>query len=134
VVLGRDRRGGLHVLAIRRKNPPFKGRWCLPGGFVDMGESLERAAIRELREETGVRLKRMEQLHAFGHPKRSPHDRIIAVAYCALVELEKHPARGGDDAEEAAWLPLEPLPKLGFDHNAMLAMALERLLPPEGEG
>lgn len=126
VVLGSDP-AGLHLLLIRRAQPPFKGRWCLPGGFVEMGESLEKAARRELLEETGVRLRRMEQLHAFGAPRRDPRTRVISVAFCALVQKADHLPRGGDDASHAAWVPIARVARLGFDHDAMLELALRRL-------
>ncbi|HZN12621.1 MAG TPA: NUDIX hydrolase, partial [Blastocatellia bacterium] len=76
----------LKVLLIRRGEEPFKGRWALPGGFVEIDESLERAAARELKEEVGVRDVYLEQLYTFGDPKRDPRGRVVSVVYFALVD------------------------------------------------
>src|SRR5512134_1147458 len=78
----------LHVLLVKRKHWPFEGRWAIPGGFVNMNESLELAARRELEEETGVRNIYLEQLYTFGDPKRDPRTRVISVAYIALVSAD----------------------------------------------
>jgi 8-oxo-dGTP diphosphatase len=120
---------GLHpkVLLIRRKHDPFAGKWALPGGFVDMDETLEAAAHRELREETGLEVKKLEQLHAFGDPSRDPRGRTIAVAYLAVVDLAKLNPRAGDDAAEAGWFSLQKPPPLAFDHREILARARKRL-------
>jgi 8-oxo-dGTP diphosphatase len=118
---------GLHVLLIRRAAPPFEGTWALPGGFLELDETLEQAALRELREETGVQLTRMEQLRVFDAVDRDPRERVISVAYMAQVDVAAHPARGDDDASEAQWFALEALPPLAFDHAQVLAVAQERL-------
>jgi 8-oxo-dGTP diphosphatase len=115
------------VLLIRRKQEPFAGMWAIPGGFVEMDESLAAAAARELREETGVEADRLEQLHTFGDPGRDPRGRVISVAYLAQVDAEKVQPRGGDDAAEAAWHDLKRPPPLAFDHEKILACARERL-------
>jgi 8-oxo-dGTP diphosphatase len=115
------------VLLIRRKHAPFAGMWAIPGGFVDMDESLEDAARRELLEETGVRVARLEQLHAFGDPARDPRGRTISVAYLARVSAAREKPRAADDAKEAAWHPLDQLPELAFDHRMILRMARQRL-------
>lgn len=125
VVLTRDRRP--RVLLIRRKQPPFAGAWALPGGFVDMDESLEDAARRELREETGVELKRIEQLGTFGEPGRDPRGRVISIAYLGRVAADRVEPRGADDATEAAWHDLARLPVLAFDHRQILKLARQRL-------
>src|ERR1700741_3485928 len=78
----------LHVLLVKRKHWPFEGRWAIPGGFINMDESLELAARRELEEETGVRDIYLEQLYTFGEPKRDPRTRVISVAYIALVSAD----------------------------------------------
>lgn len=115
------------VLLIRRKHDPFADCWALPGGFVNMEESLEDAARRELLEETGVCLGTLEQLAAFGAPQRDPRGRVISVAFLARVDPGQVQPRGGDDATEAAWHPLRRLPKLAFDHREILALAKRRL-------
>ena len=118
------------VLLIQRKNPPFAGRWALPGGFVDPNEPLEDAARRELWEETGARPARLEQLHTFGDPGRDPRGWTVSVAY--LVELNEESARAlhlqaGDDAAKAAWFDLFHPPPLAFDHAEILACARKKL-------
>jgi 8-oxo-dGTP diphosphatase len=111
------------VLLIRRKNEPFAGRWALPGGFVDMEETLGAAARRELREETGLEVDEIEQLHTFGDPCRDPRGRTISVVYFARVPMPVPPIRAADDAAEVGWHSLDQLPPLAFDHDRILAMA-----------
>ena len=91
----------LKVLLIRRGQEPFKGRWALPGGFVEIDESLERAAARELKEEVGVTNVYLEQLYTFGEPKRDPRGRVISVSYFALVDAERQRIVAASDAAEA---------------------------------
>ena len=118
----------LQVLLIRRGNKPFAGAWALPGGFVDIDESLEAAAARELFEETGVRDIQMEQLATFGAPDRDPRGRVISVAYIALAGAEiMRTTRAGDDASAAAWFDVYNLPQLAFDHDRILDAAMQRL-------
>lgn len=126
VVFGLDE-GDLKVLLIRRKGEPFKGMWALPGGFVGMDETLEAAAARELREETGIGDFYLEQLYTFGDPGRDPRGRVISVAYYALVRLDRHRPQAATDADEAAWFSVSNPPALAFDHSVILATALERL-------
>jgi 8-oxo-dGTP diphosphatase len=125
IIVTRDRKP--RVLLIRRKHEPFEGMWAIPGGFVEMDESLEDAARRELMEETGVHVMRLEQLHAFGDPARDPRGRTISVAYLARVSAGRVKLRAADDAKEASWHPLEQLPPLAFDHRKILTMARLRL-------
>lgn len=126
VVFGLDAED-LKVLLIRRNQPPFKDRWALPGGFVEMGETLEAAALRELEEETGLTKIWLEQLYTFGAPDRDPRERVVTVAWFALVNLEDHPPRAATDASDAAWFPVRRTPPLAFDHRDILGAALERL-------
>jgi 8-oxo-dGTP diphosphatase len=126
IVLFTVRGGALHVLLVRRLLDPFKGRWALPGGFVLDGEDLDAAALRELREETGVTDLYLEQLYSFGDPRRDPRGRVVTVAYFALVSADRT-LRAGTDAREAAWFPLVKRPPLAFDHGRILDMALVRL-------
>jgi 8-oxo-dGTP diphosphatase len=116
---------GLEVLLIRRGLPPFRGRWALPGGFVRLDETLEEAARRELEEETGLRGVFLEQLQTFGGVKRDPRERVVSVAYFALVKPAAVTA--ATDAAEAKWFPVCDLPSLAFDHADILAAALTRL-------
>ncbi len=117
----------LKVLLVKRGIPPFKGQLALPGGFVHEDESLDEAAMRELREETGVSDVYLEQLYSFGEPGRDPRERIITVAYYALVSADRSQLAAGTDTTEAAWWPVSKLPALGFDHRKILDYALERL-------
>ncbi|MCC6877334.1 MAG: NUDIX hydrolase [Sandaracinaceae bacterium] len=118
----------LRVLLVRRAIPPFRGRWALPGGFVRMDESLDHAARRELREETGVSVRWLEQLYTFGDVRRDPARRVITVAYYALVDAAALAPRGGTDAGDARFFAIDALPgKLAFDHESILAHALARL-------
>src|SRR5260370_1837364 len=114
------------VLLIRRKHPPFEGMWALPGGFVEMEESLEAAAHRELFEETGIKGVRFEQVHAFGAPGRDPRGRTISVVYLARVQPAQMKPRAGDDAAAVGCHLLRPPPPLSFDHNKILAMVRVR--------
>jgi 8-oxo-dGTP diphosphatase len=128
VVIFTLREGDLQVLLIRRRNDPFSGQWAIPGGFVEIDESLEAAALRELEEETGVKDVYIEQLYTFGKPDRDPRMRVITVAYIALVpESALPPIRAGDDAAEARWWSMYDLPSLAFDHLDILDYALTRL-------
>ena len=126
VVFGYDE-GELKVLLIERGLEPFKGRWALPGGFVRVDETLEQSARRELAEETGLKDVFLEQLYTFGDVDRDPRERVVSVAYYALVKLSEHEARAATDAANAEWFPVSKSPKLAFDHADILATALARL-------
>src|SRR5882672_10222447 len=126
VVFGFDG-GELKVLLIQRGIEPFKGRWALPGGFVRVDETLDDAARRELEEETGLKSIFLEQLYTFGTLNRDPRERVVSVAYYALVKLSDHRARAATDAADAEWFPISKVPKLAFDHANILATALARL-------
>src|SRR5436190_4797223 len=126
VVFGFDE-GELKILLIERGLPPFKGKWALPGGFVRLDETVDEAAHRELLEETGLRNVFLEQLYTFGAVKRDPRERVVSVAYYALVKLVEHPAVGATDASDARWFPVAETPALAFDHAEILSTALQRL-------
>lgn len=117
----------LKVMLVERDVPPFVGRWALPGGFVRVEETLDEAACRELREETGLRNIYLEQLYTFGELKRDPRERVVSVAYYALVNLEGHDVHASTDARNAAWFAVSDTPKLAFDHAKILAAAHQRL-------
>ncbi len=126
VVIFTIRDGTLQVLLVRRKYPPFKERWAIPGGFVHDRETLEEAALRELREETGVSDLYIEQLYSFGDPGRDPRGRVVTIAYFALVSSARE-LKASTDASEAAWFPAGKRPPLAFDHDQILDAALSRL-------
>jgi 8-oxo-dGTP diphosphatase len=121
----RDER--LAVLLVRRAGEPFKDCWALPGGFIEPDECLEDGALRELAEETGVTGVYLEQLYTFGKPNRDPRERIISVAYYALAPSELLTPVAGSDAAAVAWFDLGALPALAFDHDAVIALAQQRL-------
>lgn len=127
VVYGYDGGRQLKMLLIERGGEPFRGSWALPGGFVDLDEDLETAALRELEEETGVRDLFVEQLYTFGAVDRDPRGRVISVAYFSLVNLQDHPAVAASDATRAEWFPLDELPALAFDHDRIIEIANARL-------
>jgi len=127
VVFGFAAASAFKVLLIKRKLPPYEGEWSLPGGFVQVTESVEAAAVRELQEETGVKDIFLEQLYTFGGLERDPRERVVSVAYYALVSLQEHPLQAATDASDAGWFSLSELPKLGFDHGEILACAIARL-------
>ena len=115
----------LFVLLIQRKKEPFQDSWALPGGFVEMDESLAEAAKRELDEETGVKGVDLEQLKTYGEPDRDPRGRVISVAYCTLLPPSHiHNVQAGSDASLARWYPVDGLPNLAFDHTHIIADAL----------
>ena len=107
------------VLLIQRGREPFKNKWALPGGFVDMNETLEKACIRELEEETGLVVKRMEQFKAYDAIGRDPRHRTISIVFSAELESEFE-VKGGDDASQAGWFSRSDLPELAFDHRQIL--------------
>lgn len=115
----------LQVLLIERGIEPFKGRWAFPGGFIKMDETAEEGALRELKEETGMEKAFIQQFHTFSNPLRDPRERVITIAFYALVRIQE--VKGGDDAASARWFPLDEIPALAFDHDHMLRMATQRL-------
>lgn len=117
----------LKVLLVKRKINPFKNKLALPGGFVRIDESLEAAAKRELKEETGVQNVYLEQLFSFGEPKRDPRGRVITIAYIALVNSENIKLKAATDVSAALWFSSKKIPPLAFDHKKILDYSLKRL-------
>lgn len=115
----------LKVLLVRRGGEPFKGEWAFPGGFLRMNETAEQGALRELREETALVPSALVQLGVFSDIDRDPRERVITIAWYALVKPSA--VIGGDDADEAAWFPVDKLPHLAFDHRKIFDAAMERL-------
>ncbi len=115
----------IKVLLVERGIEPYKGCWALPGGFINPNESAEVGARRELQEETGIEDAYIEQFHTYSTPNRDPRERVITIAYIALVKLQE--VKGGDDAADAQWFPVNNTPQLAFDHDLILRDALCRL-------
>lgn len=115
----------LKVLLVRRGGEPYKGAWAFPGGFLQMNETAMEGALRELREETALEPSAIKELGVFSDVDRDPRERVITIAYYALVKPDA--VVGGDDADEAAWFPTDNLPPLAFDHDRIFQEALERL-------
>jgi 8-oxo-dGTP diphosphatase len=126
VVFGLDD-GELKLLLIERALEPFKGKWALPGGFVRVDETLDEAARRELSEEAGLTDVFLEQLYTFGAVNRDPRERVVSVAYYALVKLAEHETKAATDAADARWYPISKIPKLAFDHASIVTTAMARL-------
>jgi 8-oxo-dGTP diphosphatase len=142
VAVALDAEGALRVLFIRRGNEPFAGAWALPGGFCEPNETVARAALRELEEETGLTGVEVEELHTFSTPGRDPRGWVVTVAHLAFVPADRlAQAKGADDATEAAWLHVvvtpdgafrvekdgAPAGRLAFDHHDILECAITRL-------
>lgn len=124
VIFGYER-SRLSVLLVERGVAPYKGSWAFPGGFLRMDETADECARRELQEETGLETAHVEQFHTFTKPGRDPRERVVTIAYFALVN--KAAVHGGDDAADARWFALDELPPLAFDHEEILAAALKSL-------
>lgn len=112
------------ILLVRRGRPPFRGRWALPGGFVEREETVERAVVRELKEETGLDGRIAALLGVYSGPDRDPRGPTASVVF--LLRGRIRPPRGGDDAAEAAWLPLSAAHDLAFDHERIVRDAVRR--------
>lgn len=126
VIFGFDE-GELKVLLIERGIEPFKGKWALPGGFIEMDEDADRCAHRKLVQETGLENIYMEQLYTFTKVDRDPRYRVISIAYYALVKLADYNAQAGTDTANIKWFSLSKIPNLAFDHSKILEVAVERL-------
>lgn len=113
------------VLLIKRKHDPCKGKWAFPGGFMNINETADDAARRELREETGLSVGEITQVGAFTAVDRDPRERVVSITYYAELPSPM-PVKGADDAQEAQWFSLSALPPLAFDHGIILQKAVER--------
>lgn len=126
VIFGYDGKD-LHILLIERGLDPYKGCWALPGGFLNMDETAEEGARRELMEETNVSDVYLEQFHTFTKVDRDPRERVLTIAFYALVRKSDYQVIGGDDAARAEWFNVDELPPLAFDHAEIIKMARERV-------
>lgn len=120
--------GKLKILLIKRKNPPYEDCWALPGGFVDMDETLDVAAGRELKEETGLENVNLTQLATFGAVDRDPRGRTVSVVYYGETTIDNCEVKGNDDASKAEWFDINNLPKLAFDHAEIVKEAIEKIV------
>ena len=127
VVFGYESKKNLKLLLIKRGVEPFKNSWALPGGLVMEDESLEDAVIRELMEETGVKIDYLEQLYSFGKPARDPRNRVVSITYFGLVRPNHFTIKADTDAHDVQWFPVNDIPTLAFDHKAIFDMAKKRL-------
>jgi 8-oxo-dGTP diphosphatase len=114
--------GILNVLLIKRKNEPFRDQWALPGGFLEENETMEEGAKRELEEETGLKLEKLQQVGAFGTPGRDPRGRTISIAFVGLIDAEPK-VKASDDALDVKWFNMSDLPNLDFDHLKIISEA-----------
>jgi 8-oxo-dGTP diphosphatase len=118
----------IKLLLVNRGFEPFKGKWCLPGGFVNIDEELEDAVARELKEETGLTGIHLEQLHTFGKCGRDPRGRVITVTFMGIITDGKYRIKAGDDAAKARWFDIKKLPKdMAFDHSEVIAFGIKKL-------
>ena len=128
IVLFQKNNDSCQVLLIKRAQKPFQGFYSLPGGFVDETETLESAAIRELKEETAIRDIQLTQIHTFSAPERDPRGRVISTAYGAVINQENQlHIRAGSDAADAGWFNLADLPPLAFDHELVISVAARKM-------
>ncbi len=117
----------LKILLVKRAQEPFKNKWAIPGGFVREHESIEQAAQRELKEETGVKADYLEQLYTFGDVNRDPRGRVITISYFALIKSDKIKLSASTDVSKASWFSAYKTPSLAFDHKKILEYAIKRL-------
>ena len=117
----------INILLIERGIDPYKGAWALPGGFLNIDESVEDCAKRELQEETNIKDVYLEQFHTFSAVERDPRERVLTIAFFALVSKDKFEVIAGDDANKAQWYEWNNLPPLAFDHADIIRMAREKL-------
>jgi len=116
------------LLLVKRGSEPFKGKWAIPGGFIEIDEELEDAAARELQEETALVNVPLEQMYTFGRCGRDPRGRQITVVFMGIAAKGQNKVKGGDDAAKAKWFDIENLPKdMAFDHNEVAEFAIKRL-------
>ena len=120
--------GGTQVLLVNRGKEPYKGKWAIPGGFIEIDEELEDAVVRELKEETGLSGVKLEQMRAFGRCGRDPRGRQISIAFTGIATEEQDKISAGDDAAKAKWFDIKELPEdMAFDHDEMIKCGIEKL-------
>ena len=117
----------LSVLLIERAGEPYKGSWAIPGGFLEINETVETCAKRELEEETGLVNVNLQQFHVFSKVDRDPRDRVLTVAFWGVVQQSDFHAKAGDDAANVKWFKISQLPSLAFDHAEIISLAYKEL-------
>jgi len=128
ILLFRHKGEKTEILLIQRKHEPFKEKWAFPGGFIEMDETLEEAAKRELTEETNLRVQSLKQFKAYDDPDRDPRGRTISIVFYTFLKNPNHPAIAGDDAKDAQWYSILDLPPLAFDHDKIITEAIEKII------
>lgn len=126
VILRKDTDNKTQVLLIRRSNPPFEGKWALPGGFMDMDETLEECVQREVMEETALRDISFKQAGAYSAIDRDPRHRTVTVAFFGWANPDSIPEAGSDSAE-VKWFDIDNLPELAFDHSLIINNTIKSL-------
>lgn len=127
-VVFRNKDSKHEVLLIQRKHYPFEGMWALPGGFVDMEETCEEAIVRELMEETNLKVPELRQMHTFSALGRDPRGRTVSVTFFGVADYFNSAVKGGDDAADARWFDIQDTPELAFDHIEAIRMAEKKYL------
>jgi 8-oxo-dGTP diphosphatase len=117
----------MKILLIQRGNEPFKNKWAFPGGFIEMDETLEESAVRELHEETGLQEVRLHQFGTYGDPGRDPRGRTVSVVFYGFTDIRNSLVAGSDDAKNAGWFGMNEIPDMAFDHNTILSDLLKYL-------
>ena len=115
----------LNLLLIERGDEPYKGCWAFPGGFMNIDETAEQGALRELNEETGLVIDNLKQIGAYSAVNRDPRDRVVTIAFYTITK--KSDVKGSDDAAKAQWFPLDKVPPLAFDHDQILRDAIDKM-------
>lgn len=128
VVVAPGEHDEMQVLLVERGGEPYKGKWALPGGFLNIDEDAPAGARRELKEETGLSVGQIMQVGAYTDPQRDPRGRVISIVYVAYLN-ELQPVTSGDDAAQARWWPVKELPELAFDHDKIMKDVLELIQP-----
>ena len=125
VIFGYDESNNIKVLLIQRGQDPHKGKWAFPGGFMNIDETVEQCACRELEEETGLKDVAVEQFYTLSEVNRDPRERVLSVAHYAIIRLSD--VKGSDDAVKAKWFALDEIPSLAFDHEFIFQKAIQTI-------
>lgn len=119
--------GKLQILLIERGGEPYKGYWAIPGGFMEMDETTESCARREMFEETKIKLDYLKEVKSYSDVNRDPRERVVTITYCTLERKENITPEASDDARNVKWFDIDALPSLAFDHNQMIKDSIKTL-------